>query len=106
MPTNTGDRKSPDISCWKQSRQLTLVVAPLFSDTTSAEARNHAVTPLPLHGGLSGVDAAIPSIHAAPIIPAPTELPETVDNAKMRLRTSPGLPVGDASISAPTTVAV
>src|SRR5215218_9534781 len=100
MPTNTVDKKSPAMSFWKQSRQG---FASCFTSVIVVPP-NHADTLPALQGGTSGLPLSSASIQAARIIAAPTELPETVESANIRLRTSPGLPL--ASISAPTTVAV
>src|SRR5262249_60179280 len=66
--------------------------------------------PAVLQGGVVGSLRAAASRNAARMTAAPTELPETVDSAKMRLRMSPyGAPRSlsrPRSISAPTTVAV
>src|SRR5262245_39592703 len=88
------------MSFWKQSRHR--FASLLTSDM--AVPPNQAETSFVLHGGRSGLLLSSASIHAARIIAAPTEPPETVERAKIRLRRSPGLPL--ASINAPTTVAV
>src|SRR5258705_9373913 len=101
-PTSTGDSRSPAKIFCRQSRQD--AVSELFSD-----AANQAKSTGPFwHGGRLGEPTSSASRSAAVITAAATELPETVDRPKIRLRTSltSALEVLLRSRMAPTIVAV